>query len=94
MAEVKQAIVAHDVVMEAFQWLPARQQQLLLWHRVDGLTYQEMAVRLGVTERKLVRRMAAMIVAFSRNVEKIERSKKRSAFAFVHAETRRSATPG
>jgi DNA-directed RNA polymerase specialized sigma24 family protein len=80
MAEVEQATVAHDVVVEAFQQLPARQQQLLLWHRIDGLTYQEMAVRLGIPERKLVRRTAAMILAFSRNVEKIERKQKAVGF--------------
>lgn len=73
MAEVEPSTVSQEVVFAAFQRLSPDHQQLLLWNRVDGLTYGEMAARLGITERRLVRRMAAMILAFSRNVDKLER---------------------
>lgn len=63
-----------SVVEEAFRRLGPLHQQLLLWHKVDELTYEEMAGRLGISREMLVRKTADMILAWCEAVEDIESS--------------------
>lgn len=56
-------------VQAAFDRLKPLHQQLLLWDRVDGLSYAEMANKLGVSKRKLTRMMGDMIYAWCSAIE-------------------------
>jgi DNA-directed RNA polymerase specialized sigma24 family protein len=72
MSKGERRTVKQSVVEEAFKRLRPLHQQLLLWHRVDQLTYEEMATRLGISEERLVRKMAGMVLAWCQVVEDIE----------------------
>lgn len=56
--------IDQTVVQAAFDRLSPLHQQLLLWHRIDGLTYAEIGDRLDISERKVVRIMGDMIYAW------------------------------
>lgn len=57
---------------EAFRRLQRPHQQLLLWAKVDELTYEEMTARLGISHEMLIRKMANMIMAWCQAVEDVE----------------------
>jgi DNA-directed RNA polymerase specialized sigma24 family protein len=59
------------IVEEAFRRLIPWHQLLLVWHRFDGLSYAEMADRLGISEDRLVGHMARMIYSLSRGVDRV-----------------------
>lgn len=50
-----------EILESAFARLSAAHRQLLWWACVDGLSYPEIAARLGITQKKLERLMAAML---------------------------------
>lgn len=70
MTDETKRIIDQSVVDAAFQSLGREQQQLLLWHKVDNLTYDEMAARLGISRKTLTRKMAALVYAWCRAVER------------------------
>jgi DNA-directed RNA polymerase specialized sigma24 family protein len=72
MSNDERRAVAQSVVEEAFKRLTRSHRQLLLWHKVDELTYEEMAARLGISREILIRKMADMILAWCHAVEDIE----------------------
>lgn len=74
-----------EAVDEAFSRLRPSQQQLLLWHRLDGLPYCEIASRLGITEEKVVRRMAEMILALDKQVERVEARRAQTPYPKISA---------
>ncbi len=59
-------------VERAFLRLRRKHRQMLLMARVEKLTYPEMAARLGITIKQVERRMADMIYAWDRAMEKEE----------------------
>jgi RNA polymerase sigma factor (sigma-70 family) len=59
-----------EILEETLASLSPFHRQLLLWNRVDGLTYGEIANRLGISNRSLERRMSRMIERWSRALER------------------------
>ena len=57
----------------AFRHLKPKHQRLILMARVDGLTYAEIAERLGTSIAQVERRMARAILALDRAMDEGER---------------------
>lgn len=57
----------------AFIRLRPKHQEMILLARVDGLTYAEIAERLGITMGEVERRMAGAIYSLDRALERQER---------------------
>jgi len=53
MAKDDWPAIDQRIIEEAFRRLTPWHQLLLVWHRIDGLTYAEMAARLGIAEDRL-----------------------------------------
>jgi AraC-like DNA-binding protein len=68
--------ISQSVVDAAFDQLSREHKQLLLWNRVDELTYEEMAGRLGISREKLTRKMGALVLAWYRAVVRAERAER------------------
>ena len=66
------------VLEEAFRRLRPRHQQLIIWDRIEKLSYAEMAARLGLSREQLIRRIAATIIAWHSAVEDVEKGRKAS----------------
>lgn len=69
-------------VERAFLRLRRKHRQMLIMARVEKLTYAEMAERLGITIKQVERRMADMIYAWDRAMEKEEEGEKRPWWRF------------
>jgi predicted ArsR family transcriptional regulator len=95
MSDDERRTVSQSVVDAAFASLSRGQKQLLLWHRVDELTYGEMAARLGVSREKLIRKMGALVYAWCRAVERAEKAeRRRKRRASGRSEFDKRTTPG
>lgn len=77
MSEDPKRTVSQAVVDAAFESLSREHKQLLLWHRVHKLSYEEMAARLGISREKLTRKMGALIYAWCCAVERAETAGRR-----------------
>jgi RNA polymerase sigma factor (sigma-70 family) len=60
-------------VEAAFRSIKPEHQRLIVMARVDGLTYSEIAERLGTSVSQVERRMAKAILALSRAMDDEER---------------------
>lgn len=50
-----------QAIREFLEQLPVRDRQIFLLHRVGGLKYKEIAARLGISDRRVRRKMARVI---------------------------------
>ena len=57
----------------AFRSIKPKHQRLILMRRVDGLSYAEIADRLGTSVRQVERRMAQAILALDRAMDEVRR---------------------
>jgi RNA polymerase sigma factor (sigma-70 family) len=57
----------------AFRSIKPKHQRLILMRRVDGLSYAEIAERLGTSVEQVERRMAQAILALDRAMDEAER---------------------
>jgi RNA polymerase sigma factor (sigma-70 family) len=58
---------------KAFANLPRKHQEIILLARVEGLTYLEMGIRLGLDVEQVERRVALAIAALDRMLERQQR---------------------
>lgn len=65
-AEIEQALAA----------VPPFERHVFLMHRSDGLSYDEIARQLGISERRVLRLMTRALTAMRRAIEKIERRRR------------------
>lgn len=72
MAKDDWPAIDQRIIEEAFRRLTPLHRLLLVWHRVEGLTYAEMAARLGISEHRLTHHMARMIYSLSREVDQVQ----------------------
>lgn len=54
---------------QAIATLPRRDREIFLAHRVDGLSYQEIASRTGLSVRRVERHIARALYGIDRSLE-------------------------
>lgn len=65
---------AIDRIEQALAKLPARRRNIFLLHRLDGLSYAEIADRYGISTKRVEQHIAAAMLHLDKELDGVRRS--------------------